>query len=170
MAKLPKTGYQTRQREAVLSYFVQHPTEHFTADALCEHLHTDGIPIGRSTVYRTLELLVSAGNVRKFTVTASDSACYQYAGDKTDACTAHFHLKCLSCGQLYHVDCSHLTELGAHIAAHHGFSVDYSKTVLYGVCAACRANSETAENGDPVDSTHVDTDGCTPCPAEGHCH
>lgn len=150
MTEFSRSGYQTRQREAILSYFVRHPTEHFTADALCEHLHTDGIPIGRSTVYRALEALVKAGTVRKFTATASDSACYQYAGDTTDACSSHFHLKCLECGQLYHVDCAHLTELGIHLSAHHGFAIDYSKTVLYGVCASCRKDgdekSETAHS------------------------
>ena len=54
-----------------------------------------------------------------------------------EECAEHFHLKCIRCGKLIHVDCAYLGELGEHIGAHHGFKVDRSKTVFYGTCGAC---------------------------------
>ncbi len=132
------SGYHTRQKAAVLACFVKHPNDHFTAESLAELLREEGVIIGKTTVYRTLDKLVESGMVRKFTAAASDSACYQYAGEDHASCATHFHLKCLVCGTLFHVDCEHLAELGEHLQSEHGFTVDYSQTVLYGICSACR--------------------------------
>lgn len=131
-------GYRTRQRAAILQYFQSHPHAHLTAEELCDALHAKGIAIGKSTVYRALEKLEEAGTVRRFTMSAGESACYQYAGGAQETCCTHFHLKCLVCGTLYHITCEHLDELSAHLGAQHNFTVDYAKTVLYGTCDPCR--------------------------------
>ncbi|MBE6657015.1 MAG: transcriptional repressor [Ruminococcaceae bacterium] len=131
-------GYRTRQRTAILQHFRAHPHAHFTADELCDALHAKGIAIGKSTVYRALDKLEESGTIRRFTLTPGMSACYQYAEGGGELCHAHFHLKCLVCGILYHVDCDHLDELTAHLGAKHNFTVDYAKTVLYGTCDPCR--------------------------------
>ncbi|MBQ3064956.1 MAG: transcriptional repressor [Clostridia bacterium] len=131
-------GYQTKQKTSVTAYFKAHPSVHFTVDELTEALHSEGIRIGKSTVYRTLHHLTDAGIIRKYTPAAGESACYQYAKDGEHQCDSHFHLKCLVCGTLHHVDCGHLSALAAHFRLHHGFTVDYEKTVLYGTCDACK--------------------------------
>lgn len=131
-------GYHTRQRAAVLDYFKRHPHIHMTAQSLSEALMAEGISIGRSTVYRTLDRLCEEGVIRRFTQEHSDGACYQFAGMDMEMCRAHFHLKCLVCGTLYHVDCEQLDALTAHLGEKHNFTVDYAKTVLYGTCAPCR--------------------------------
>ncbi|MCQ2433182.1 MAG: transcriptional repressor [Clostridia bacterium] len=141
MPEKETSGYHTRQRAAVLSCFVKHPDTHFTAESLLDHLKQDGVIVGKTTVYRTLDKLVETGMIRKFTVGTGDSACYQYTGENHSACSSHFHLKCLICGTLFHVDCDHLAELGEHLLADHGFSVHYSQTILYGICSACRPKS-----------------------------
>ena len=46
-------------------------------------------------------------------------------------------MKCTQCGQLFHVSCDYLNQLGEHLLEHHGFVIDHTKTVLYGLCAAC---------------------------------
>ena len=132
------TGYQTKQKTSVIAYFKSHPSIHFTVDELTDALHSEGIRIGKSTVYRTLHHLTESGIIRKYTPTAGESACYQYAKDGERQCDSHFHLKCLICGTLHHVDCDHLTGLAAHLRLHHRFVVDYEKTVLYGVCDSCK--------------------------------
>ncbi|MBR5871807.1 MAG: transcriptional repressor [Clostridia bacterium] len=130
--------YRTRQRAAILQYFKSHPHAHLTAEELCEALHADGISVGKSTVYRALDKLAEAGTVRRFTIAPGEGACYQYAGSDRSTCHAHFHLKCLVCGTLYHIECEHLDELTSHLGAQHNFTVDYAKTVLYGTCDPCR--------------------------------
>ncbi len=131
-------GYRTRQRTAILQYFRAHPHAHLTAEELCDALRSGGITIGKSTVYRTLDMLEESGTVRRFTMAPGESACYQYAGGSHEQCRAHLHLKCVVCGTLYHIDCGHLDELNTHLAAQHSFTVDYAKTVLYGTCDPCR--------------------------------
>ena len=101
------------------------------------HLQDNETPVGTATVYRTLEQLVEEGIVRKYVLDGKSSACYQFLSGEPHACTEHFHLKCTQCGQLFHVSCDYLNQLGEHLLEHHGFVIDHTKTVLYGLCAAC---------------------------------
>lgn len=129
--------YKTKQRAAVEDFFDRHPNAHFTAEAVYDCLLAEGTLIGKTTVYRALDKLVENGHVRRFSADGLDSACYQHAGNDTEHCTTHFHLRCRVCGTLYHVECTHLKSLGKHLLDDHGFSVDYGQTVLYGVCKDC---------------------------------
>ena len=65
------------------------------------------------------------------------AACYQNSGGKT-GCREHFHLKCEGCGRLIHVECDELAKIASHMEKEHGFAVDSSKTVFYGICRECR--------------------------------
>ena len=57
--------------------------------------------------------------------------------DEEKGCHEHYHLKCIECGKLIHVDCTHIDEIQSHIEKHHNFSVDKSRIVLYGTCSDC---------------------------------
>lgn len=131
-------NYHTKQRAAVLSYFQRHPSVHLTADELTDALRAEGTSIGRSTIYRALDTLCEAGIIRRFQLSQGEGACYQYIDGDAEICRTHFHLKCLVCGTLYHVDCAQLEALAAHLGKQHNFTVDYAKTVLYGTCEPCR--------------------------------
>ncbi len=128
-------GYQTRQKAQILAYFQAHAAAHLTAAELVQALAENGTPIGSATVYRTLERLEAEGQVRRYTLDERGGACWQYAGQQQ--CQSHFHLKCIECGALFHVDCEYLQGISAHILAHHGFTVDHSRTVFYGLCEHC---------------------------------
>jgi len=127
-----KGSYKTRQSSIILSY-LQAEHGHVTAASLTAHLREKGEAIGTATVYRQLDKLVDMGLVRKYIT--DKGACYQYAGN---GCDEHFHLKCTQCDTLFHVDCSFLSDLAPHILAHHGFTVDNRRTVMYGLCAKCK--------------------------------
>ena len=58
--------------------------------------------------------------------------------NESESCHYHFHLKCLRCGQLIHMDCRLMKEMQKHIETDHGFLVDSGKSVLYGLCPKCR--------------------------------
>lgn len=132
-----KQGYKTRQKEQILQYLTTHTGEHVTAQELSRHLEADGTHVGTATIYRCLDQLVTDGLLRKYTFDNRTCACYEYL-PHSELCRRHFHLKCMICGTLYHVTCEHLDGLESHILEHHGFRIDQSKTVLYGVCAACQ--------------------------------
>lgn len=129
-----RSGYKTKQRALTEQALQKNGDRHITAEELTEQLERSGHTVGRTTVYRCLEKMVAEGKVQKYTA-IGESACYQYLGEKD--CCEHFHLKCTRCGKLIHIECSHLSELSAHIRAEHGFTVDKLKTVLYGLCGDC---------------------------------
>ena len=130
------TTYKTKQRELILNCLLKNKDKHVTADEIMEYLSKAEAPVGKTTIYRYLDKLVSQGQVRKYFIPEGGSACYQYVDDD-QRCHHHFHLKCIDCGKLIHTDCEHLAGLDQHILSHHDFVVDHSKTVLYGQCKSC---------------------------------
>lgn len=131
-----KLSYNTKQSKMVFDILLENKDRHLTADEIFESLKEKGESVGKTTVYRHLEKLCASGEVRKFAGGDGDSACYQYAG-KNAECREHYHLKCTECGKLIHAECNFLSELSAHIYNEHGFKIDGSRTVLYGVCGDC---------------------------------
>ncbi len=123
-------AYKTKQRELILNYLIENKNHHVIADEIAEHLK-----VGKSTVYRYLDKLVSDGTVRKFYHDDGKSSCYQYA--ENNNCNNHYHFKCIECGHLFHVECEHLNEMFEHICKSHNFKVDLCKTVIYGKCENC---------------------------------
>ncbi|MBQ8356677.1 MAG: transcriptional repressor [Clostridia bacterium] len=96
---------------------------------------------GRSSVYRMLASLCEEGEVKKFPVGKDEAGfVYQYVGNEHH-CDAHFHLHCLICGNVTHLECDCSKEIFDHLFAAHGFRADRGRSVLYGTCAACAARS-----------------------------
>ena len=135
-------GYHTKQKERILDLLKTCAGEHLTVSDLGKQLEENGTPVGTATIYRYLEQLTEEGVLRKYILDGKSSACYQYLGEHA-TCQEHFHLKCLSCGTLFHVQCTFLDEMQAHIAAHHHFQIDHTKTVLYGYCEQCQNAQQT---------------------------
>jgi Fur family ferric uptake transcriptional regulator len=134
-------GYKTRQRDQILQYLTEHRQEHITADDLVEAFRAQNVKVGKSTIYRYLDVLVQGGQLRKYTIDESSSACYQYVENPGD-CATHFHLKCMDCGRLLHIQSDLLPVVSQEIKSQYGFSVDQCKTVLYGRCKACHTEEE----------------------------
>ena len=91
----------------------------------------------KSTVYRLVAEMATQGHLRRFPKTDGGRGwLYQY--HEKHNCDGHLHLKCAACGMLLHLECGMSNELLAHIENTHGFQVDNTATVLYGLCAECR--------------------------------
>lgn len=129
-----KAEYNTRQRAIILD-FLKENSAHVSARDIVAHLKEQGVCVGTATVYRTLDRLCEQGVVRKFIIDERSGACYQYA--EGAECNEHFHLKCVSCGALIHVDCEFVAEMEKHFLCDHGFTVSSGRTVIYGVCSSC---------------------------------
>lgn len=135
--------YNTKQRELILRYLSESNGQHVKAEEILDYLKSQDTPVGKSTVYRYLDALVEQNLVRKYTVEEGQGACYQFVGDAGYAhCKEHYHLKCSNCGELFHISCEFMDKINAHILKEHGFIVDNSKTVFYGVCEKCRENKK----------------------------
>ena len=133
-----EAGYNTKQKEKLVDFLINNKDKHTTVQEISAYLSTEGSPLGTATIYRQLDKLVESGVVRKFVINGKTGACYQYIENEHE-CREHFHLKCISCGKLIHLNCDHLMSINEHIAKHHGFIIDPSQTVFYGVCADCSA-------------------------------
>lgn len=133
------SNYNTKQKERILSLLRENSSRHLAAGEISHYLQNQGTPVGIATIYRCLDVLTEEGIVRKYTIDNKTGACYQYIGEE-NKCKEHFHLKCVKCEKLFHVECDYLSELAGHILSHHGFYIDHTKTVLYGCCKDCSKN------------------------------
>ncbi len=139
MPQKNSTTYRTKQGQLVLSCFENNKGLHLTIDDICSYLRENGTPVGTTTVYRQVQKLMDEGIVTKYSVDSESGSCFQYSGAD---CKMHFHLKCTSCSSLFHATCSYIDSVESHIFAHHGFKVDNSRTVFYGVCRECLRNAK----------------------------
>ncbi len=136
--------YNTKQKTAILELLKENQGKHFTADDILLSLSGENMSIGKTTVYRYLEKLVSENVVRKYEISKTDASCYEYCpASEHSACLTHYHLKCTSCNKLFHINCKTLNVISEHIFSEHNFLIDKSKTVFYGLCDAC---SKTERN------------------------
>lgn len=149
----PAISYKTKQRDQILECLIKNKERHITADEILAAVNGEKSLVGKTTIYRYLDKLVSQGAVRKYFIEGGKSACYQYM-EQNCVCSKHFHLKCVDCGQLFHLECDYLGDLESHIRDHHDFHVDQSKTVLYGQCGSCAGKTGGAGGnraGEPVE-------------------
>ena len=131
--------YQTKQGKALTEYLQTLGSRHVSVQEIAENLPEH---IGTATIYRQLEKLAEQGLVQKY-VNDGAPACYQYLGENTQ-CRQHYHLKCLKCGALIHLECAEMQQLSSHILAEHGFLPDPTRSAIYGTCARC-LKGETAQ-------------------------
>ncbi len=129
-----KKSYHTEGKERLYNFMSTHPDVHYTVDEICKMLNGDDS--AKSSVYRNLSALCDDGRVRKFRSEGQNSFVFQYVG-KGSGCEDHFHLKCLSCGRLIHLECKYSDEMREHIKENHGFEIDSGRSILYGLCENC---------------------------------
>ena len=123
-------SYHTKQKDALLALFNREHDRCFTSKEIIEN---KSLGLSEATVYRLLAQFVKDGIVKKFK--GEKGALYQF--NHCAGCS-HFHMKCLGCGELYHIDSPVLKSAEDSIAENFGFFVDNSNTTLYGYCKGCR--------------------------------
>lgn len=133
--------YNTAQKEKIIEFLIKNKEKHTNVQEISAYMRSEGTAVGTATIYRQLDRLVESGLVRKFVIDGKTGACYQYIENNTH-CREHFHLKCLCCGKLIHLECVQLSEISRHIAEHHNFAIDPSQTVFYGRCSDCLAEKD----------------------------
>jgi len=143
---MTRGAYSTRQKRELLKFLKERSLQHFSVDEVVFEMQDRGEKIGRSTVYRYLELLAEQGSVRKYQSVQGITQ-YQHVEDAA-SCDDHFHMMCSRCGNLMHVDCALMRSMSDHLMKDHGFMLDPRETILVGVCEKCRAGGgEAVEHG-----------------------
>jgi Fur family ferric uptake transcriptional regulator len=110
--------------------------KHFDADELVADLRSAGRQVGRSTVYRTLRLLVDAGLLRELRLTNRTAYEHDYGYP------SHDHLHCTECNAVVEFRNDEVRKLREAVSLDHGFRAAGHRFVITGVCSACsRARS-----------------------------
>ncbi len=140
---MEKKQYNTRGKTQLLRYLSEQMGEAKTVEQICLGLAEDGEAPGRSSVYRMLSTLSRAGEVKRHRLPAPATGyAYEYIGD-AHRCTEHFHLHCVGCGSVTHLECGCGEQIAEHLRSLHGFCVDRGRSVFYGVCADCIKRGQT---------------------------
>ena len=131
------TGYQTQQRNLLVSFFESHPDEAFTIDEITRQMRSeqrDAADSG-SSVLRTGAVLVWVGCLKRTYLADRRRSAYQYLDPH--ACAGHLHVRCEKCHALMHLDENVSDEIARLLQSNANVALDLSNTVLMGYCEAC---------------------------------
>jgi Fur family ferric uptake transcriptional regulator len=120
----------TWQRQAVWDE-IKSTDEHRDADDIFIALKQGGYSLSRATVYRTIDVLVSHGLVRKLEL-GDGRMRLEHKLDNQH----HDHLICEYCGRIVEFVDPDIESLQTEIAAQHGFTLSRHVHQLYGKCTA----------------------------------
>jgi Fe2+ or Zn2+ uptake regulation protein len=123
--ELPAEVRLTPQRKAVLDAIAAERGS-FTATDIYDSARDEEPSLGLATVYRTLELLRTAGSVRQLTG-AAYVRCHP---------GHHHHLVCVSCGAVEETELCGAPS-PAVLRRKHGFRAETHDLEVYGLCARC---------------------------------
>ncbi len=123
----------TGEREALLRAALAQAS-HFTLDELAREVIRLHAGASRSTVFRSLPLLVDAGILQPALV-SGDARRYELALGRRH----HDHLLCGRCGRIVEFRSEAIEKLQLGVAARHGFRLTSHVHELLGECAVCRA-------------------------------
>ena len=128
------SGYNTKQRRALLAFLGEHPDELLTARQMADALAEKQISL--SAVYRSLAQLEAEEKVRRSAKSGSHEAFYQYLDAK--GCKGALHMSCVKCGKTFHMADSNAALFAKHLAQSEQFTLDAADTILYGTCSDCK--------------------------------
>lgn len=142
--KLKLTG----ERMAILAAIFKRGA-HFDAESLHAELREAGADISRATVYRTLDLLVQCGLVRKHSLGATH-ANYEAAQDEH-----HDHLVCIHCGKVLEFYRPDLEKLQESICSERDFQPFHHSLQIFGLCSTCKGGFNEREIQGRVAQLHT---------------
>lgn len=125
----------TRQRQVIARAFFA-TSMHISAEALYRRVSGRDPRIGLVTVYRTLKLLKDAGLAyeRQF---GEGRALFEHASSDRH----HDHVICTECGRITEFENCDIEALQEQVARRFGFTLQYHKLELYGLCRECSASA-----------------------------
>ena len=143
--QLKLTGERRALLSAVLTW-----GRHFDADTLHLALKQKGENVSRATVYRTLDLLVQCGLVRK------DSLGHQQAQyEAVKAGEHHDHLICLNCSTVIEFFREDLEALQDVICAERKFRPLHHSLQIFGLCSTCKGKVDEIDLVNRVSHLHT---------------
>lgn len=129
-------GEKLTEPRRVLVRHIFDSHKHFDADELVADLRAANRQVSRSTVYRTLRLLVESGLLRELRLTNRTAYEHDFGYP------SHDHLHCTGCNQVIEFRNDEIRKLREAISLEHGFRSAGHRFVITGLCPKCsRARS-----------------------------
>jgi Fur family ferric uptake transcriptional regulator len=110
---------------------------HFEADTLLLRLKTRHKKISRATIYRTLDLLLDCGLVRRINFNAPAPHTL-YESVTSAGLAGHDHFICQQCGKIIEFYDQRLKKIQLDLQAAYHMEVLHYSYHLYGRCGACK--------------------------------
>lgn len=141
--KIRRVGHRmTASREAILNILAQ-SAEHLSAEDIYIKVHAKKPSIGLTTVYRTLELLVSIGMVAKFDFGDGRARFELLQGPK--CVKYHHHLVCTGCSRIIEYsdfineELANLEIIQEKLSKKYDFLITNHLVQYCGLCSKCLA-------------------------------
>lgn len=128
---------RSEQREVILDVFLKSES-HLSVDDLLRIVQKRRPDIGRTTVYRTLKLLASAGLASELALDGETRFELEYKR------AHHDHFICKSCGDIFEFSSPEIERIQEEIAAGIGFVIDGHRHHIFGFCRRCVAKRPAA--------------------------
>jgi len=132
---LGESGYRITAARMAIYDVLLHVNDHICVEHILDHLserhHT--LNINKTTVYRTLDLLMELGLVTEMHH-ADGSAQYELTLHGP-----HGHFLCRECGRVQDIPLGELRAIQQRIESAFGFGVELMDQALPGICAECSA-------------------------------
>ena len=123
---------RSEQREVILDTFLR-SDRHFSVDDLLQLVQKRHPEIGRTTVYRTLKLLQSAGLAQELVLQGQTRFERDYKRKH------HDHFICNSCGAIFEFSNPEIERIQDETAAGIGFVIQGHRHQIFGLCRRCAA-------------------------------
>ena len=122
----------TKERKAVLQEIFRHPG-HLEAEELAHNLRKKSKRASRATIYRTLDLLVESGIVRKVDLGHGHSH-YELGLDHPH----HEHMICIKCGRVLEFSDRSIEKALSRLCTESGFEHTSHRFQIFGYCDRCK--------------------------------
>jgi Fe2+ or Zn2+ uptake regulation protein len=119
----------TRPRVAVLAVVHEHP--HADTHSIIGRVRANLGEVSPQAVYDVLRALTDAGLVRRIVPPGLVARYESRVGDN------HHHVVCSSCGAIADVECAVGAAPCMTAADDHGYAIDETEVVYWGLCPAC---------------------------------
>lgn len=124
--------YKTKQTDILIDVLREIGNNGITANKMTEIFEDRYNDVSKATIYRKLKIFEEEGIVR---VINKDGK--KYYSLVSDACHEHLHLICTNCNKIEHLNSKKTNEFIKYLEKKYKFEIDFSKTVIYGICEDC---------------------------------
>ncbi len=129
--RLSAAGERVTRQRLLVAKTLAAADQQLSAQELYDRLRPDHPELGRATVFRVLEALVSVGAARRL-----ERPGHVYAYVSCDP-RHHHHLVCSQCGRVEEIGERFVAELTDSVSEHYGFAIADATLDFYGLCATC---------------------------------